>query len=117
MRSYKFIVGFLGVLLLCTSTSATADSCYSSDQVKNLFRKEEAIRVVTDLNSRIMNVLDKVLLTTGPEDENFHPNIQYVVDLQLNQNHMDIRIENFQITEATGTNQFIDIWDKLAKLG
>lgn len=71
MSSYKFIVGFLRVLLLCISNSVTADSCYSSQQVKILFRKEEAIRIVTDLNSRVRNVLDKVLLTTGPEDENF----------------------------------------------
>jgi hypothetical protein len=96
---------------------AIAADCYSGggSALESMFRKEEAVRLTTELNSKIMNALDKVLLSTdasraNPPDisTNFGRNIKFVLDLQLDQENMDLLIE--RPPAISTAQQFIDTW-------
>src|SRR5260370_29226062 len=102
--------------LLPISTAIAAD-CYGGGggTLEPMFRKEEAVRLTTELNSKIMNALDKVLLSTdasraNPPDitTNFGRNIKFVLDLQMDQENMDLLIE--RPPAITTAQQFIDTW-------
>lgn len=76
-------------------------------------RKEEAVRTVQELNSKIMNALDKLLLTNGSSDPRFCSLLNYVLDHQYDKERMDIRIEDFYFCNPC---EFYNIWNKLASL-
>jgi len=97
--------------------SAIAAGCYGgeSSALEALVRKEEAVRLTIELNSKIMNALDKVMLSTdasaaNPPDlaTNFGKNIKFVLDLQLDPQNMDILIE--RPPAIKNARQFIDAW-------
>ena len=75
-----------------------------------LFRMNEAVRVTTELNSKVMNALDKVM-DLNPNDPNqvdsFDNHLGFVLNLQYDQSQMSIRIDNFILTNAAG---FRDGW-------
>jgi hypothetical protein len=56
----------MGITTLLPISTAIAADCYSGGggALESMFRKEEAVRLITELNSKIMNALDKVLLST-----------------------------------------------------
>ena len=94
-----------------------AAGCYGGEGsvVELMVRKEEAIRLSIELDSKIMNALDKVMLSTdashaNPPDANtnFGRNIKFVLDLQLDPQNMDILIE--RPPAIKNAQQFIDAW-------
>jgi hypothetical protein len=107
----------MGITILLPTSTVIAADCYSGGDgaLESMFRKEEAVRLTTELNSKIMNALDKVLLSTdasrvNPPDitTNFGRNIKFVLDLQLDQENMDLLIE--RPPAITTAQQFIDTW-------
>lgn len=116
--------------------AATPARCYGGDgndlKMETHLRYEEAIRIAGELNSRVMNALDKVLAAEdNPQGappsasavqslagggNNWAKNLQYVIDLQANvwnNNGNVFVIESFPITS---TQDFINAWTGLARL-
>lgn len=98
-------------------SAARAAGCYGGEGgvVESMVRKEEAVRLTIELDSKIMNALDKVMLSTDasratPPDvsTNFGRNIKFVLDLQLDPQNMDILIEHPPAIK--NAQQFIDAW-------
>src|SRR5262249_38526691 len=107
----------MGITTLLPISAAVAADCYSGGggALESMVRKEEAVRLTTELNSKVMNALDKVLLSTdasrvNPPDitTNFGRNIKFVLDLQLDQENMDLLIE--RPPAITTAQKFIDTW-------
>jgi hypothetical protein len=70
-----------GGSLVVAKATTDATRCDGSDPATrgSDFRKDEAVRIVTDLNSRAMNALDKVTQTGGLGDPQFDSNVDFVV--------------------------------------
>src|ERR1700747_3313235 len=107
----------MGITTLLPISTAIAADCYSGGggALESMVRKEEAVRLTIELNSKIMNALDKVMLSTdaskaNPPDTNtnFGKNIKFVLDLQLDPQNMDILIE--RPPAIKNAQQFIDAW-------
>jgi hypothetical protein len=114
MNPAKILIGLTTLLPI---SAATAAGCYGGDggRLEALLRKEEAVRVTAELNSKIMNALDKVMLSTdastvNPPDVGTHfgRNLKFVLDLQLDKNNMDILIE--RPPAIKNAQQFINAW-------
>ena len=74
--------------------------CYSYDELCRVVRKLEAIQITTQLNSTVTDALDKVLDAT-PGSAEFNVNVEYVLGLQCDPEHMNIYIGEFgQIRNA-----------------
>jgi hypothetical protein len=60
------LLSSLTMATLLPISMAIAADCYSGGggALESMLRKEEAVRLTTELNSKIMNALDKVLLST-----------------------------------------------------
>ena len=60
------LTSLMGITTLLPIPAAIAADCYSGGggALESMFRKEEAVRLTTELNSKVMNALDKVLLST-----------------------------------------------------
>src|SRR5580692_7118080 len=103
MKANRIILGCLVAFAAQRCSAAVASTgCYGGEGgvLESMVRKEEAIRQTIELDSKIMNALDKVMLSTdasraNPPDvnTNFGRNIKFVLDLQLDPQNMDILIE------------------------
>lgn len=130
------ILGAAALLPMSAMAAATPARCYGGDgndlKAENHLRYEEAIRIAGELNSRVMNALDKVLAAEdNPQGappspaavqsmagtgNNWASNLQYVIGLQANvwnNNGNVFVIESFPITS---TQDFINAWTGLARL-
>jgi hypothetical protein len=60
------------MLAVALPAPAIAAGCYGGEggALESIVRKEEAIRLSTELNSKIMNALDKVMLSTDGSKAN-----------------------------------------------
>lgn len=117
MKQVGILLGCLMTLFSLQHSAAMAAGCYGGEGsvVESMVRKEEAIRLSIELDSKIMNALDKVMLSTdashaNPPDANtnFGRNIKFVLDLQLDPQNMDILIE--RPPAIKNAQQFIDAW-------
>jgi hypothetical protein len=117
MRPVQALLGCLVGFTTLQPWLAIAASCYGGEggTLESMLRKEEAVRLTIELNSKIMNALDKVMLSTdasraNPPDisTNFGKNIKFVLDLQLDPQNMDILIE--RPPAIKNAQQFIDAW-------
>jgi hypothetical protein len=118
MKAIKIVQGCLVALAAQQCSAAVASTgCYGGEGsvLESMVRKEEAIRLTIELDSKIMNALDKVMLSTDasranpPEvNTNFGKNIKFVLDLQLDPQNMDILIE--RTPAIKNAQQFIDAW-------
>lgn len=116
----KYILSLFSCLLALTAmwhSAAMAAGCYGGEGsvVESMVRKEEAIRLTIELNSKIMNALDKVMLSTdaskaNPPDvnTNFGRNVKFVLDMQVDPQNMDILID--RPPAIRNAQQFIDTW-------
>src|SRR2546428_12450832 len=114
MKPLKILIG---ITTLLPMSAAIAAGCYGGDggPLETLLRKEEAVRLGAELNSKIMNALDKVMLSTDASTVNppdigthFGRNLKFVLDLQLDKNNMDILIE--RPPAIKNAQQFINAW-------
>ena len=105
------------VLAMVLPVPAMAAGCYGGEggTLEAIVRKEEAVRLTVELNSKIMNALDKVMLSTDgskayPPDVNteFGKNLKFVLDLQVDPQNMDILIE--RAPAIKNAQQFINAW-------
>lgn len=117
MQATRIMSGGLLFAAMLLPMPALAAGCYGGEggTIESMVRKEEAIRLTTELNSKIMNALDKVMLSTDASNKNppdtatnFGKNIKFVLDLQLDPQHMDILIERQPAIK--NSQQFIDAW-------
>ena len=111
-RVLMLFMTLLTSTLVAQSAVASTDTYYSESQLENRFRKQEAISIVQDLNARIASALDNALLSGG-NGPDFNSNINYFLDLQLDQNNMNITIND---TNVTDVDDFKALWYEFAQL-
>lgn len=86
---------------ICTQLVATPSGlCYSAQSLEWRFRRLEALQITTELNSKIMNALDKVMFSNGPSDPEFHVHVGFVLAHQYDLNNMNILIDQNYLNNA-----------------
>src|SRR5881275_2322111 len=101
MRNHKqWMVAFLlsAALIAPAVHAADGETCWGGDKsaakLEFKVRKEDAFRTTTELLSKMMIALDRVLLSKGKGDPDFHENLDFVMGLQLDPEKMNIVIES-----------------------
>ncbi len=97
----------LGALLfgLPVAHAQTAEkTCWggppSTATLEQHVRKEEGFRLSTEMLSKLIDALDKVLLSEGPGDNNFDDNVNFVLSHQFDQKNMGLVIESSKMGNA-----------------
>jgi len=130
------LLGAAALLPACAMAAGTPARCYGADgndlKMETHIRYEEAIRIAGELNSRVMNALDKVLAAEdNPQGappspaavqsmagtgNNWAKNLQYVISLQANLWNNDGNVFVIESFPISSTQDFINAWTGLSKL-